>query len=110
MDNIFPPGYQLRTALAIRAVRSAIGYNQEQFATLIGSSKPTVARIETLETLMNPALYERMIMKLRLHGITVDALGHEGVSVLFDEDAIKLLQEQLQDDARRRSDRKKKQM
>lgn len=108
MESTYLPGYQLKTALAMRSVRSAIGYNQEQFAEFIGSSKPTIARIETLETLMNPALYERMIMKLRLHGITVDALSQDGVTVQFDNDAIQLLQEQLQGDARRRSDRKQK--
>lgn len=108
MDIAQPSGYQVRTALAVRSVRSAIGYSQEQFAKFIGSSKPTIARIETMETLMSPTLYEQMIMKLRLHGITVDALSREGVSVLFDNDAFTLLQEQLQDDARRRSDRKKK--
>lgn len=103
-----PPNYRTRTALIIRAVRSAIGYNQEQFADFIGCSKPTIARLETLETQMSDRLYKRMRMALKMHGITIDALAEDGVSVLFDEGAISLLQEQLQDEARRRSDRQKR--
>jgi len=97
---------QVRIALVMRSVRSAIGYNQVQFAELIGSSKPTIARIETLEMPMNGELYTRMVEQLEELGIKIDS-DQDGVSLHFDERAVTLLQDRLQDATLRRPDRKK---
>lgn len=56
---------------------------------------------------MSDRLFKQMRMALKMHGITVDISGRDGVSLLFDEGAISLLQEQLQNEAKRRSDRKR---
>jgi len=97
---------QTRIALVMRSVRSALGYNQVQFAELIGSSKPTIARIETLEMPMKDELYARMVERLEEFGIKIDANLH-GVSLHFDERAIAILEGRLQDANLRRPDRKK---
>lgn len=97
---------QVRIALIMRSVRTAIGYNQIQFAELIGSSKPTIARIETLEMPMKDELYTRMVERLEEFGIKIDS-AQDGVSLHFDERAIMLLQDRLQDATLRRPDRKK---
>lgn len=90
----------------MRSVRSAIGYNQIQFAELIGSSKPTIARIETLEMPMKDELYTRMIERLDELGIKIGS-NLDGVSLHFNEQAIAILEGRLQDTALRRPDRKK---
>ena len=46
MNNQFENG---KIVVAIRAARSAIGWNQQEFADRMGVAKSTVARIETLE-------------------------------------------------------------
>ena len=97
---------QTRIALVMRSVRSALGYNQVQFAELIGSSKPTIARIETLEMPMKDDLYARMVERLEEFGIKIDSNLH-GVSLHFDERAIAILEGRLQDANLRRPDRKK---
>ncbi|CUI88837.1 Uncharacterised protein [Alcaligenes faecalis] len=90
----------------MRSVRSALGYNQVQFAELIGSSKPTIARIETLEMPMKDELYSRMVERLDEFGIKIDS-NLDGVSLHFDERAIAVLEGRLHDTALRRPDRKK---
>lgn len=90
----------------MRSVRSALGYNQVQFAELIGSSKPTIARIETLEMPMKGELYSRMVERLEEFGIKIDS-NLDGVSLHFDERAIAILEGRLHDTALRRPDRKK---
>lgn len=97
---------QTHIALVMRSVRSAIGYNQIQFAELIGSSKPTIARIETLEMPMKDKLYARMVERLEELGIKIDS-NLDGVSLHFDERAIAVLEGRLQDADLRRPDRKK---
>ena len=97
---------QVRIALVMRSVRSAMGYNQIQFAELIGSSKPTIARIETLEMPMKDELYSRMVERLEEFGIKIDS-NLDGVSLHFDERAIAILEGRLHDTALRRPDRKK---
>lgn len=97
---------QTRIALVMRSVRSALGYNQIQFAELIGSSKPTVARIETLEMPMKGELYSRMVERLDEFGIKIES-NLDGVSLHFDERAIAVLEGRLHDTALRRPDRKK---
>ena len=97
---------QTRIALVMRSVRSALGYNQIQFAELIGSSKPTIARIETLEMPMKDELYARMVERLEELGINIDS-SQDGVSLHFDERAIAILEGRLHDTALRRPDRKK---
>src|SRR5690606_5745176 len=97
---------QTRIGLVMRSVRSALGYNQVQFAALIGSSKPTIARIETLEMPMKDDLYARIVERLEEFGIKIDSNLH-GVSLHFDERAIAILEGRLQDANLRRPDRKK---
>ncbi|MCG7598634.1 helix-turn-helix domain-containing protein [Halomonas sp. McH1-25] len=95
----------VKIAVAMRAVRSAMGLNQAQFAELIGVSKPTIARIETLELPMRFEIYAKTLKILKKLGVTVDTLYTDSVHIEIEPKAIDLLKEKLMDDTRRRSDR-----
>lgn len=95
----------LRIAVAMRAVRGALGVNQAEFAKLIGVSKPTVARVETLEAGMRLDTYSNMLKKLKEIGVVVDTLYSENVLVEFEPKAIEHLKEKLADQGQRRKDR-----
>ncbi len=96
----------LRIAVAMRAVRGALGVNQAEFAKLIGVSKPTVARVETLEAGMRLDTYANMLKKLKEIGVVVDTLYSENVRVEFEPNSLESLMERLSDQGQRRQDRK----
>ena len=95
----------LKIAVAMRAVRGALGINQADFASLIGVSKPTVARVETLEAPMRLDAYSNMLQKLREMGVRVDTLYTESVQVEFEPKALESLLNKLSDLQSRRPDR-----
>ena len=95
----------LKIAVAMRAVRGALGINQAEFAKLIGVSKPTVARVETLEVPMRLDAYSNMLQKLREMGVKVDTLYTESVQVEFEPQALESLLNKLSDPQSRRPDR-----
>ncbi|RUR25701.1 helix-turn-helix domain-containing protein [Vreelandella andesensis] len=95
----------VKIAVAMRAVRGALGLNQAEFAELIGVSKPTVARVETLETAMRLNDYSNMLQKLKNLGVKVDTLYSDNVTVEFEPKALEALTAKLSDQGKRRSDR-----
>ena len=95
-----------KISVALRAVRTAIGWNQQEFAEMLGVAKSTIARIETLE--MNPKadLVTRAMRLFREAGIEVDLYQESGVQIKINELALRGAIQKLQDESRRRSDRK----
>nr|WP_163503603.1 helix-turn-helix domain-containing protein [Halomonas socia] len=95
----------LKIAVAIRAVRGALGLNQTEFASLVGVSKPTIARAETMEVAMRLDSYANLLKKLRIIGVKVDTLYSDSVHVELEPQALESLKERLADQGRRRQDR-----
>lgn len=95
----------LKIAVAMRAVRGALGLNQAEFANLIGVSKPTVARAETMEAAMRLDSYTNMLKKLKDIGVKVDTFYSDSVNIEFEPQALESLMERLADQGRRRKDR-----
>lgn len=98
----------LKIAVAMRAVRGALGISQSDLAELIGVSKPTVARIETLEAPMRLDVYSNMLKKLKEMGVRVDTLYSDNVQVEFEPQALAALLSKLSDQGKRRTDRVQK--
>lgn len=96
-----------RVAQAMKMGRAALGCNQAEFAKIIGVSKPTIARIETLEMPPRFEIYARMVDILRQHDVFVDAVSGEGVQVAIGRQAVEAMIERLEDDANRRTDRQR---
>lgn len=95
----------LKIAVALRSVRGALGLNQAEFAELVGVSKPTIARAETMEVAMRLDSYSSVLRKLREIGVKVDTLYSDSVHIEFEPQALESLKERLADQGRRRQDR-----
>ena len=95
-----------KIAVALRAARSAIGWNQQEFADKMGVAKSTVARIETLEMGAKADFLIRAIQLFRQAGVEVDLA--EAVSIRLDigQAAVLGAVAALEDESKRRSDRK----
>jgi len=95
-----------KIAVAIRAARAAIGWNQQEFADKMGVAKSTVARIETLEMGAKADFLIRAIQLFRQAGVEIDLAG--GLSIRMDVSEVALLGAiaALEDESKRRSDRK----
>lgn len=65
--DIFPA----KIALILRTARAALGINQQELAELVGVTKVTIARIETLETPMKADTFLRALELFRSHGIKI---------------------------------------
>lgn len=104
-DNIHA---HLKIAVAMRAVRGALGLSQSDLAELIGVSKPTVARIETLEVPMRFDAYANMMKNLKKIGVNVDTVLSDNVQVEFEPQALTALLTKLSDQGKRRKDRVQK--
>lgn len=103
------PEEQIRFAVAMRMGRAALGLNQQEFAQLLGVSKSTVARTETLEMAMRADTLMTMLRVLRERGVEIDLIGDEQrVSVQVQSGALKEALERLRDEEQRRPDRQRK--
>ena len=106
-DSEITPGYDnARVAQAFKVARAALGYNQEEFAKWLNTSKPTIARIETLELAVSFRLYARLVRFMAEKGVYIDAVDSDGVMVQIKPEAVKAMIDRLADDSTRRVDRK----
>lgn len=96
----------LKIAVAMRAVRGALGITQGELAELLGVSKPTVARVETLEASMRLDDYSNMLKIMKEMGVKIDTLYTDNVKVEFEPAALETLLNKLSDQGHRRSDRR----
>lgn len=93
-----------RIAVAIRAARAAAGWNQEHFCKLVGMSKPTVARIETLVMSPKAASVMRMVNAFREAGITMNLYDRGPLIITISEEAMAKAIAELNDISKKRSD------
>lgn len=95
-----------KIAVAIRAARAAIGWNQQEFADKMGVAKSTIARIETLEMGAKADFLIRAIQLFRQAGVEVDLAGDATIQLDVGQVAILGAIAALEDGSKRRSDRK----
>lgn len=104
MDNSLD---NLKIAVALRAARTALGWNQQEMADLTNVSKSTIARIETLEMAVKADYLTRVLRLLRNLDVTVDLLETDRVNFSVGLKGLAEAKSRLEDEAKRRSDRKK---
>jgi transcriptional regulator with XRE-family HTH domain len=98
----------IKVAVALRAARTAIGWSQQEFADKLGVAKSTIARIETMESVASAVVLMRAMQLLREGGVTVDLLTGKELTFHVASVALEEAARRLQDEQRRRVDRKKK--
>lgn len=97
-----------RIAVALRTARAAIGWNQQEFAENMRVAKSTVARIETLEMAAKADFLVRAIQLFRHAGLEVDLAAAEGIRLDIGQQVVFSAIGLLEDDDKRRSDRRAK--
>lgn len=103
MENPFDNG---KIAVAVRTARAAAGWNQQEFADRMGVAKSTVARIETLEMAAKGDFIVKAMRLFREVGIEVDLSAVTDLPIRVSDLAISSAVEALNDDSKRRSDRR----
>ena len=97
----------IKIAVAIRASRAAIGWNQQELADLLGIAKTTIARIETMEMKPSATFLIESMQLFKKYGVNI-SLFDEGLSITFSDEAVSTAEGLLLDETKRRSDRKRK--
>jgi transcriptional regulator with XRE-family HTH domain len=95
-----------KVVVALRTARAAAGWNQEEFAQLMGVAKTTVARIETLEMSAKAEYLSRALRLFREVGIEVDLSEIDNVPIKVSMLAVAKAVDDLQDVNKRRKDRR----
>ncbi|PUE31992.1 helix-turn-helix domain-containing protein [Limnohabitans sp. Hippo4] len=95
-----------KIAIALRTARAAIGWNQEEFAQLMGVAKTTVARIETLEMSARAEFISKAMRLFREAGIEVDLYESQGLPIRISLNAVAKSLDDLKDGSKRRTDRR----
>jgi transcriptional regulator with XRE-family HTH domain len=95
-----------KVAVAIRAARAAAGFNQQDFADLMGVAKSTVARIETLEMKATAQFLLMAVYLFKNCGIELDMHDYNNLVIKVSNQAINNAVFQLEDVNNKRSDRK----
>lgn len=104
MDNLDIES--IKVAVAVRVGRSAAGLSQQELADMIGISKVTLARVETLESKLKAEFYMKAIKIFRDMGVEMDTMLSDGIKVNVSPKALQLALGKLQDESKRRTDRK----
>ena len=95
-----------KIVVALRTARAAAGWNQEEFAQLMGVAKTTVARIETLEMSARAEYLSKALRLLKEAGIEVDMSQSDSVPIRVSILAVAKAVDDLQDVNKRRKDRR----
>lgn len=95
-----------KIVVALRAARAAAGWNQEEFALLMGVAKTTVARIETLEMSARAEYLSKALRLFNKAGIVIDMSQVDSVPIKVSMMAVSNAVEDLQDVNKRRKDRR----
>jgi len=96
----------VKIAVAMRTARAAIGWNQQEFAELMGVAKSTVARIEMLEVSPRTDMLLQAMELFDRAGLEVDFFKSDNLTVVVSSKALDEAEIRLMNDALRRSDRK----
>lgn len=97
-----------KIAIALRAARTGIGWNQQEFADLMGVAKSTIARIETMEMAAKGDFLVKAIGLFRSLGLELELFSPGKVEIKIEEPAIQKALAMLKDESRRRADRRMK--
>ena len=103
MENTFENG---KIAVAIRTARAAAGWNQQEFADIMGVAKSTVARIETLEMAAKGDFIVKAMRFFKEAGIDVDLASLNDLPIKVTDMAVHAAINSLDDHSKRRADRK----
>jgi len=95
-----------KIVVALRTARAAAGWNQEEFAQLMGVAKTTVARIETLEMSARAEYLSKSLRLFKEAGIEVDMSQSDLVPIRVSILAVAKAVDDLQDVNKRRKDRR----
>ena len=95
-----------KIAVALRTARAAAGWNQGEFALLMGVAKTTVARIETLEMSARAEFISKAMRLFREAGIEVDLYEADSIPIRIKAVAVEKAIADLNDIDKRRSDRR----
>lgn len=95
-----------KIAVALRTARAAAGWNQGEFALLMGVAKTTVARIETLEMSARAEFISKAMRLFREAGIEVDLYESDSIPLKIKASAVEKAIADLHDINKRRSDRR----
>ena len=96
-----------KVAFALRMARTALGMNQEEFGALMEVSKPTIVRIETMETPVKLAFYTKLVRTLAERGIHIDLVASDGIKIDADQAAISGLIQKVQEEKAGKQQRNK---
>lgn len=94
-----------KIAIALRTARTAMGWNQQEFAEKMGVAKSTIARIETLEMGAKANFLLSAINLFRESGIDVELGSAASIQLGIRQTAVTAAVEALQDESKRRKDR-----
>lgn len=95
-----------KIVVALRTARAAAGWNQGEFADLMGVAKTTVARIETLEMSARAEYLSKAIRLFREVGVEVDLSELDAIPIRVSMLAVAKAVDDLQDVSKRRKDRR----
>ena len=95
-----------RIVVALRAARVAVGWTQDELARILGVAKSTIARVETMEGSLRAETLGHMISAYKRVGIDLDLYSGEDIKLTIHPAAIREAKARLEDEGRRRSDRK----
>jgi len=98
---------QIRLVVALRAARAAAGWSQEELAKHLQIPKTTLARAELMEGGLRADQLAQIVRLYKSLGVELDFMLGDDVTIRIDTEGLKRAQERLQDETRRRSDRKK---
>jgi len=98
----------IKIAVALRMSRAALGISQLELAEILGVSKITLARVETLESPLRADVYMKAINVLRELGVAVDVMTPNALMINVHQPALEKALARLRDDSKRRIDRKNK--
>lgn len=95
----------VRIAVALRAARTAIGWNQQEFADKVGVAKSSIARFETLEIEPKGSFLVNAMRVFKEAGVTLAIFEDENVNLAIHPAALNEAGRRLADEVMRRSDR-----
>jgi len=98
----------IKLIVAIRMARVALGLSQQELADHMEIAKTTLARFETMEGGLSAELLTKLTRFFHLAGVNLDVISsEEEVVVRVTKTGLNLFAQGLQDEERRRSDRRK---
>lgn len=97
----------MRAIVALRMARAALGWSQQEVADHLAMAKTTLARFETMEGGLSATQLSGLVKLYHDHGISLEFMALEDVAVTADPTAVSYALSRLEDEALRRSDRRK---